>query len=130
MPGSSSDLSRIGVDDSGGSGPVEEKVNIVLSFLGRGYLWAKGQGRWAPKGPTSPPGAARKGASRGGEAASWPLSVSSSVFWNVPFPKIIPGCFFSNSENISLSTFLKPKTEENRELALWYLVNRLVLENA
>ena len=36
----------------------------------------------------------------------------------------------SNSENISLIDFLKPKTAENRELALWHLVNRLVPENA
>jgi hypothetical protein len=36
----------------------------------------------------------------------------------------------SNSENISCVTFLKHKTEENRELALWHLVNRLVLKNA
>ena len=35
-----------------------------------------------------------------------------------------------NSENISRSNFLKPKTAENRELALWHLVNRLVPENA
>ena len=35
----------------------------------------------------------------------------------------------SNSENISRTTFLKPKTAENRELALWHLVNRLVPEN-
>ena len=32
----------------------------------------------------------------------------------------------SNSENISLITFLKPKTAENRQLALWHLVNSLV----
>jgi hypothetical protein len=36
----------------------------------------------------------------------------------------------SNSENISCVTFLKHKTAENRELALWHLVNRLVPENA
>jgi hypothetical protein len=36
----------------------------------------------------------------------------------------------SNSENISCVTFLKHKTSENRELALWHLVNKLVLENA
>jgi hypothetical protein len=36
----------------------------------------------------------------------------------------------SNSENISCVAFLKFKTAENRELALWHLVNRLVLENA
>jgi hypothetical protein len=36
----------------------------------------------------------------------------------------------SNSENISYIAFLKQKKVENRELALWHLVNRLVLENA
>jgi hypothetical protein len=36
----------------------------------------------------------------------------------------------SNSENISCVAFLKHKNSKNRELALWRLVNRLVLENA
>jgi hypothetical protein len=36
----------------------------------------------------------------------------------------------SNSENISCVTFWNTKTAENRELALWHLVNRLVPENA
>jgi hypothetical protein len=36
----------------------------------------------------------------------------------------------SNSENISCIAFLKHKNSKNRELALWRLVNRLVLENA
>ena len=35
-----------------------------------------------------------------------------------------------NFENISISNILKQKTAENRELALWHLVNRLVPENA
>ena len=35
-----------------------------------------------------------------------------------------------NSENIRRITFLEPKTAENRELALWHFVNRLVPENA
>jgi hypothetical protein len=35
----------------------------------------------------------------------------------------------SNSENISYVAFLKFKNSENRELALWHLVNRLVPEN-
>ena len=35
----------------------------------------------------------------------------------------------SKSENISRTTFLKPKTAENRELVLGHLVNRLVPEN-
>jgi hypothetical protein len=36
----------------------------------------------------------------------------------------------SNSENISNITFLKYKNSRKLELALWHLVNRLVLENA
>jgi hypothetical protein len=36
----------------------------------------------------------------------------------------------SNSKNISYVTFLKHKTAENRELALWHLINRLVPKNA
>jgi hypothetical protein len=39
------------------------------------------------------------------------------------------GFVSSNSKNISCVTFLK-KEEENRELALWHLVSRLVSENA
>jgi hypothetical protein len=35
-----------------------------------------------------------------------------------------------NSENISCVTFLKHKNGRKQELALWHLVNRLVLENA
>jgi hypothetical protein len=48
------------------------------------------------------------------------------------FGKKIGGLAFvsSNSDNISCVTFLKHKIAENRELALWHLVNRLVLENA
>ena len=40
------------------------------------------------------------------------------------------GKISSNSEDIFRVGFLKPKTAENRELALWHLVNRLVPENA
>ena len=36
----------------------------------------------------------------------------------------------SDSEDISRVGFLKQKTAENTELALWHLVNRLVPENA
>jgi hypothetical protein len=36
----------------------------------------------------------------------------------------------SNSENISCAAFLKYKNSKNRELALWHLISRLVLENA
>jgi hypothetical protein len=52
----------------------------------------------------------------------------------VVYEKIGTSAFvLSNSENISCVTFLKhknSKTTENRELALWHLVNRLVPENA
>ena len=40
------------------------------------------------------------------------------------------GFVSSNSENISRITFLKYKNNRKQELALWHLVNRLVLENA
>ena len=36
----------------------------------------------------------------------------------------------SDPEDISCLGFLKRKTAENRELALWHLVNRLVPKNA
>jgi len=58
-----------------------------------------------------------------------PLRVSFGL--RVRVGKIGTWAFVScNSENISRSNFLKPKTAENRELALWHLVNRLVPENA
>ena len=45
--------------------------------------------------------------------------------------KIGPWLFVSsNSETISLITFLKQKIVETRQLALWHLVNRLVPKNA
>jgi hypothetical protein len=34
-----------------------------------------------------------------------------------------------NYENISFVAFLKHKNNKNKELALWHLVSRLVLEN-
>jgi hypothetical protein len=66
----------------------------------------------------------------GGEGALWPPSGSCLVL--VLPPGKIGVSFFvsSNSENISCVAFLKHKTAENRELALWHLVNRIVLEIA
>jgi len=65
-------------------------------------------------------------APRRGVAGPWPPSCPLSVFWMRP-GKIGTSAFVSsNSENISCVTFLKPKTAENRELALRHLVNRLV----
>jgi hypothetical protein len=40
------------------------------------------------------------------------------------------GLVSSNFENISCVTFLIQKNSKKQELALWHLVNRLVLENA
>ena len=69
------------------------------------------------------------GAPRHGVAPLVPVFDSSSDFWVLP-GKIGTSVFaVSNSENISRTTFLKPKTAENRELALGHLVNRLVPEN-
>jgi hypothetical protein len=61
--------------------------------------------------------------------ALWPLSGSLSVF--IPRPGKIEVSDFvsSNSENISYVAFLKHKIAENRELALWHLINILAPEN-
>ena len=83
----------------------------------------------ATRGPTPGPGAAKGGAPGHGVAPLVPVFDSSSDFWMAP-GKIGTSVFVvSNSENISRTTFLKPKTAENRELALGHLVNRLVPKN-
>jgi hypothetical protein len=62
------------------------------------------------------------------EPALWPPSGSLSVLV-LHLGKIgVSVLVLSNSENISSVAFLKHKTAENRELALWHLVNRLVPE--
>ena len=87
--------------------------------------------RWAPEGPTPRGGAIEGGAAPPlGVGALWLLFVSSSVFWILPRKIGVLAFVSSNSENISLTAFLKTKSAENRELALWHLVNRLVPENA
>jgi hypothetical protein len=63
-------------------------------------------------------------------AHQWLLFVSPSVFWKLCEISGRLAFVLTNSKNISCVTFLKHKTAENRELALWHLVNRLVLENA
>jgi hypothetical protein len=64
-----------------------------------------------------------------GDPALWPPSGSRSVFVLRPGKIEVLVFVSSNSENIFCVAFLKHKTIENRELALWHLVNRLVLEN-
>jgi hypothetical protein len=63
-------------------------------------------------------------------ADPWPPSGSRSVFILRPGKIGVSDFVSSNFENISYVAFLKHKTAENRELALWHLVNRLVPENA
>jgi hypothetical protein len=63
-------------------------------------------------------------------ACPWPSFVSALDFIFVS-GKIGSLAFVSsNSKNISCVTFLKYKNSRKQELALWYLVNRLVPENA
>jgi hypothetical protein len=64
------------------------------------------------------------------EGGLWPPSGSLSVFGKLPGKIRLLEIVSSNSENISCVAFLKHKKAENRELALWRLVNRLVPENA
>jgi hypothetical protein len=61
---------------------------------------------------------------------SWPHSASSSVLWKLPGKIRLLELVSSNSENISYVAFLKHKNSRKQELALWHLVNRLVLEIA
>ena len=106
-------------------------MNTVLGFLVWGVFVGERAKSVAPRWATPGPRAARRAAARArGGAASVAHFVSCSAFWNVPDEILTSEKKSPNSENISLSIFLKPKTAENRELALWHLVNRLVPENA
>jgi hypothetical protein len=60
----------------------------------------------------------------------WTLSVSSLDHWKLSGKIRLQELVSSNSENISCVALLKHKIAENRELALWRLVSRLVPENA
>jgi hypothetical protein len=83
------------------------------------------------QGVSPPLGVARRGgAPPYGEAALWPSSGSLSVHVLRPGKIGVSVFGLSNSENISCVAFLKHKKAENRELALWHLVNRLVPEIA
>jgi hypothetical protein len=62
------------------------------------------------------------------EGGLWPPSGSLSIFGKLPGKIRLLAFVLSNFENISCVAFLKHKTAENRELALWHLVNRLVPE--
>ena len=66
----------------------------------------------------------------GGVGPSGSAFVSSLVLLVANIPKINTGWLISNLADISLRAFLKPKTVENWELALWHLVYRLFLDIA
>jgi hypothetical protein len=61
------------------------------------------------------------------EGGLWPPFISLSVFGKLSGKIRLLELVSSNSENISCVDFLKHKTTKNRELALWHLVNRLVI---
>jgi hypothetical protein len=94
-------------------------------FIGEGATSEVDQGAHTTRGAGQPQAALPYGV-----AAPWLSSVSSSVFWKLREVSGRLALVSSNSENISCVTFLKQKTAENRELALWHLVNRLVPKNA
>jgi hypothetical protein len=131
VPGRASGSSRSRVDDGGGSRYISGKVIGCLGFSRRGVFIGEGAASEVDQG-----GLTTRGRGPGaGRAALWcgrpvaPLrllfgSLEASVnFW------MFGSCFVQFQEYFCV-TFLKHKTAENRELALWHLVNRLVLENA
>jgi hypothetical protein len=104
---------------------------IVLGFSVGRLLIGEGASSGGDQGGLTIGGAARGWATPPhGEAGPWPPSGSRSVFGPLPGKIGVLELVSSNSENISCVAFLKHKTAENRELALWHLVSRLVLEIA
>ena len=105
-------------------------IGVFRVFGTSGIYRRRGGVGGVPRGPHH-----RLARQEGGRAARWfgrllaPLHLSFGL--RVRVGKIGTWPFVScNSENIRRSTFLEQKTTENRELALWHLVNRLVPENA
>jgi hypothetical protein len=112
-------------------GTILGKTPIDLGFGLREALNRWRGGVRGPPGGSHHPGCGQEGgAPPHGEAALWPPSGSLSV--HVLRPGKIGVLVFDlpNYENICFVGFLKHKTAENRELALWHLVSRLVPEIA
>jgi hypothetical protein len=130
VPGRASGPSRSRDDDGGGLQYVSWKSVCTLRvFPSKGIYRRKGDVRGWTRGPhhlVAWPGVAH--------ATPWcgcplaPLHLSFGLRLRV---RQIGTLAFvsSNSENISCVTFLKHKNNRKQELALWHLVNRLVLEN-
>jgi hypothetical protein len=104
---------------------------IVLGFFVGSLLIGEGASSGVDQGASPQVGAARAWAvPPGGEGALWPLFGSRLVLVLHPGKIGVFELVLSNSENISCVALLKHKTAENRKLALWHLVNRLVPEIA
>jgi hypothetical protein len=131
VPGRASGPSRSRVDNDGGLQYVFwKRVQALRVFSSRRIYRRKGDVRGWTRGPHHL--VARPGVARTTLWCGFPLAPLRLCFGlRLVSGKIGTSAFvFSNSENISCVAFLKHKTVENRELALWHLVNRLVLENA
>jgi hypothetical protein len=113
-------------------GTLSGKTPIDLGFsCRRDYLGGRAMSGGGPGGHTT----RWRGQRGGGRDTLWCACLLAPL--RLPFGlRLVPGeigtlgFVSSNSENISYVTFLKHKTAENRKLALWNLVNRLVPENA
>jgi hypothetical protein len=131
VPGKASRPSRSCIDDGGGLQYVSRKTDRVFYiFPSRGIYRRKGGVRKWTRGPHQAP-AWPRGSPRHGVVRP-PSGTPLSLLWTPSrFGKIETLAFVSsNSENISCVAFLKHKNSRNRELTLWHLISRLVLENA
>jgi hypothetical protein len=131
VPGRASGPSRSRINDSGGLQYVSRTIDWDLGFSRRGeYIGGRAASGGGPGRLT--PWWCGQALARVALGCGQPLAPLCLIFGLRLVSGKIGGSAFvsSNSENISCVAFLKHKTIENRELALWHLVNRLVLENA
>jgi hypothetical protein len=112
-------------------GTILGKTPILLGFSFRRIFIGGGAASEGHQGGLTTPGHGQEGgAPAHGEGALWPPSDSLSVLVLRPGKIGVSVFVSSNFENISCVAFLKHKTAENRKLALWHLLNRLVPEIA
>jgi hypothetical protein len=108
---------------------IWENVDFSRVFASKAIYRRKGDARVWTRGPH--------------HLVAWPGGTRATLWCGHPLaPLCLPfglrvsekigtsGFVSSNSENISCVTFLKHKNSRKQELALWHLINRLVLENA
>jgi hypothetical protein len=131
VPRRASGPSRSRVDDGDGLQYISSKIDRALGFSRRGeYIGGRAKSGGGPGGPTT--WWRGQGLAYATLWCGWPLAPIRLYFG----PRLMSGKIgtlvfvSSNSENISCVAFLKHKNSRNRELALWHLVNRLVLKNA